>query len=172
MDDKKRQLANQILSTLDETANKIDELTKSGKLDQKMASEVINNIDSFSDKFQVYAFGPGSLTRHKLKVAEVLQKDSDEKYMDSFDNIQKVIQSDADEKYMHHTGPTFSGKGMGTYDTDDSSQVIHRDEYAVRDLSEYSGKTSKQPSWDKGPAGKSTKQGSEVPKVIGPKEWA
>lgn len=174
MDEKKKQLANKILSTLDDTANKIDQLSKTGKLDRKLASEIVNNIDSFSDKFQVYAFGPESLIKHKAKVAEVIQRDSDEKYMDTFDNVQKVIKSDADEKYMHHTGPTFHGKGIGTYDTDDSSQVRNRDEYQVRDLSEYADKTTKQPSWAKGPAGKSTKQGSETIKTAldGPKEWA
>ena len=91
--------------------------------------------------------------------------------MNTFDNPNKVIQSDKDEPYMHSIGPSFNAKGIGTYDVDRTSTVSERDEYAVRDLNEYAGGTKKQPSWAKGPAGKSTKQGSTVPRQAS-KTWA
>jgi hypothetical protein len=152
-----KKTANQILSTLDATVGQIEALAKGGKIDPRLASSLIRDLDGFADKFEVAAFGQASL---KARQAKVLQKDSDEKYMDTFKNPQKPIQTDADEPYMHKTGPTFSGKGVETYDSDDTSQVTDRDEYNVRDLNDMAGGTKKQPSWTKGPAGKSTKQGA------------
>lgn len=155
-----KQVANRVLANLDETANKIEALAKSGKMDPRLAAALTKDIDSFADKFQVAAFGPDSLKRHAQKVAKVLQKDSDEKYMDTFDNPNKVLQSDSDEPYMHKTEQSFNAKGIDNYDQDRTTTVTDRDEYQVRDLSEWTEKTKKQPSWSKGPAGKSTKQGS------------
>ena len=160
-----KQLANKILSNLDETANLIDKIAKNGKLDPKVAAELNGNIDSFSDRFQVAAFGKKSLAGWKSKVARVDQMDSDEIYMKTFDNPQKVLQSDADETFMHHTEKSFNCDSIPTYDSDDTSGVTDRKEYAVRDLSEHADPTKQQPSWSGGPAGKSTRQGAE-------KRWA
>jgi hypothetical protein len=158
-----KQVANRVLANLDETANRIDALAKAGKLDPRLAKALSTDIDTFADKFQVAAFGPESLKRHATKVAKVIQKDSDEKYMDTFENPNKVIQSDADEPYMHKTDQSFNAGAIDNYDQDRTVTVSDRDEFAVRDLSEWSEKTKKQPSWSKGPAGKSTKQGSAKP---------
>ena len=160
-----KQLANKILSNLDETANLIDKLAKDGKLDPKVAAELNGNIDSFSDRFQVAAFGQKSLAGWKSKVGKVLQQDSDEPYMKTFENPQKPIQTDADEPYMHRTEKSFNCDSIPTYDSDDTSGVTDRKEHAVRDLSELSDPTKQQPSWTSGPAGKSTRQGAE-------KRWA
>lgn len=160
-----KQLANQILTNLDETANLIDKLSKDGKLSPKVAAELTGNIDKFADRFQVAAFGEQSLKAWQTKVGKVLQRDSDEPYMETFQNPQKVIESDADEPYMHRTEKSFNCDSIPTYDSDDTSQVTERKEYAVRDLSEHAEPTKQQPSWSGGPAGKSTRQGSS-------KQWA
>ena len=168
----KKQVANKVLKNLDETANKIDQLAKAGQMDPRLAAALTRDIDSFADKFQVEAFGPESLQRHSAKVAKVLQKDSDEKFMDTFENPNKVLQSDSDEPYMHKTEPSFNAKGIDNFDQDMTTMVTERDEYAVRDLSEHAESTKKQPSWSKGPAGKSTKQGAVAPRTASGKTWS
>jgi len=162
-----KQLANQILTNLDETANLIEKLAKGGKLDPKVAAELTQNIDSFSDRFQVAAFGDKSLSTWKSKVGKVLQRDPDEQYMETFQNPQKPIQTDPDEPYMHRTEKSFNCDSIPTYDSDDTSQVTDRKEHTVRDLSEHADPTKQQPSWSGGPAGKSTRQGSQSEK-----KWA
>jgi hypothetical protein len=157
-----KKVANQVLSTLDSTAGKLEKLAAEGKLDKKVASSLVTEIDAYADRFQVAAFGPDNLRAFKAKV---LKKDSDEKYMDTFDNPNKVIQSDADEDYMHKVGPSFNSKAIDTYDQDMSSSVSDRKEYDVRDLSEHADGTKKQPSWSGGSAGKSTKLGTKAPKT-------
>jgi hypothetical protein len=155
-------LANKILTNLDETANLIDKLAKDGKVNPKVASELTRNIDSFADRFQVAAFGKGSLENWRAKLARVDQMDSDEAhYMKTFDNPQKPIQTDADEPYMHRTEKSFNCDSIPTYDSDDTSQVTDRKEYDVRDLNEYAGGTKPQPSWTGGRGGKSTRQGAK-----------
>lgn len=159
-----KKLANQVLSTLDKTAERIDGLAKAGKIDPKIASGLVREIDGYADKFQVAAFGEDSLRNFKAKV---LKKDSDEKYMDTFDNPNKVVQSDSDESYMHKTEPSFNSKSIDTYDQDRTTTVSDRKEYDVRDLSEMSTQ-SKQPSWTGGSGGKSTKQGATRPAAARP----
>jgi hypothetical protein len=148
--------AAEILKTLDETASQIEKLAKEGYINPKIASQVVSRIDSFSDKYQASVFGVDGLKAHQAKV---LKRDSDEPYMDTFNNPQKVIKSDPDEPYMHVAPGGYSGKDIPTFDNDVSSSVSERDEYDVRDLSEWSDKTKKQPSWSKGSKGKSTAQG-------------
>lgn len=167
----KKEIANKMLATLDDTAVQIETLAKSGKIDPKVASKIVRDIDSFADKFQVAAFGEQSLSNWKQKVSKVLKKDSDEKYMDSFENPIKTIKTDQDEEYMHTSGPSFNHKKMDTFDADRSSSMTDRDEYLVREQSDLADKASKQPSWTKGPAGKSTKQGS-APVKSATKTWA
>lgn len=169
----KKQTANKVLANLDETANKIDLLVKSGKIDKRVASTLVRDIDAFADRFQVAAFGPDALKRHVAKVSKVsrvLEQDSDEPYMKTFDNPNKVIQSDSDEPYMHRTDKSFNADAIDNYDQDRTTTVTDRKEYAVRDLSEWSDKTKQQPSWAKGPAGKSTHQGSTRKSSV--KTWA
>lgn len=152
-----KQAAGKILLKLESTASEVDTLAKAGKIDPKVASELVKNIDQFSDKFEIAAFGKAAFEARKAKV---LEQDSDEPYMKTFENPQKVIEGDPDEPYMHESGASFNGKSIPTYDSDDTSQVTDRDEYSVRDESEWSDGTKQQPSWTRGPAGKSTKQGS------------
>jgi hypothetical protein len=152
--------ANQVLQTLDDTAGRLEKLKVAGKINPKVADGLIKQIDTFADRVQVAAFGKESFQRFQAKV---IQKDSDEKFMDTFDNPNKVIQSDSDEPYMHKAPPSFNSKGIDTYDQDGSAAVSERKEYDIRDLNEYAGGTKKQPTWPGGSAGKSTKQGSTKP---------
>ena len=167
-----KQLANQTLSTLDDIAGRLSALAGKGLIDRKVASSVITWIDGFADKFHVAAFGEESLERFKAHVAKVLKKDSDEKYMDTFDNPNKVISGESDEPYMHKVGPSFNAGGIDTFDQDRTTTVTDRKEYAIRDLNEHAGGTKKQPSWSGGPAGKSTKQGATRQASRTPKTWA
>ena len=155
-----KKTANHVLTTLERCANQIETLVKDGKIDPRIATPIVKELDGFSDRFEVSAYGKDNLRK---RMAKVLKRDPDEKFMDTFDNPVKPIKTDADEEYMHKMGPSFNGKGMDTFDADRSSTVTERDEYAVRDLSEWADPTKKQPSWSRGPAGKSTRNGSVAP---------
>lgn len=160
-----KQIANQVLSGLDRTANRLDSLAKAGKIDPQIVASITGDIDTFADKFQIAAFGMAKFRAHQ---ARVIKRDSDEPYMDTFENPNKVIQSDADEPYMHKTPASFNADAIDNYDQDRTSTVTDRKEHTIRDISEHADGTKKQPSWAKGPAGKSTRQGSERTR----KTWA
>jgi hypothetical protein len=168
-------VANRILSNLDATATRIEAAAQAGRIDPRVAASLAKEIDAFSDRVHVAAFGEESLRRHQAKV---LKRDPDESFMDAFENPNAPIKTDPDEEFMHKVGPSFNSKGIGTYDVDGSSAVSNRDEYNVRDLNEYADGTKKQPSWAKGPAGKSTRQGAArqastaAPKPAAPKTWS
>lgn len=152
-----KRIASEILSRLDSTAKMVESLRDAGKVGSREAGELLRNIDSFADGLEIAVGGKKAF---EARQAKVLKRDSDEQWMDTFDNPQKPIQVEDDEPYMHETGQSFNCKSIKTYDSDDTSQVTDRDEYAIRDLSEHADPTKQQPSWAKGPAGKSTKQGS------------
>lgn len=162
---KNKEIAGKALSCLDDTASYLEKLVKAKKIDPKLASRLVSELDSFADRLQVATFGEESLRNYQAKV---IRQDKDESYMKTFDNPNKVLKSDPDETYMHKTGPSFNGKSVDTFDCDQSSAVADRPEYNVRDESEYGDGTKKQPSWKSGPAGKSTRQGSKQPS----KSWA
>ena len=152
-----KRIASKILSSLDSTAKLVEGLRAEGKVDSREAGELLHNIDGFADKLQIAVMGEEAFRAFQAKV---IKRDSDEPWMDTFDNPQKPIQVEPDEPYMHETGNSFNCKSIKTYDSDDTSGVTDRDEYAVRDLSEHADPVKQQPSWAKGSAGKSTKQGS------------
>ena len=153
-----KQAASKILSRLDSTANEVEKLRDDGHLNPREANELLHNIDGFADRLQIAAFGEDAFRAFQAKVIE---RDSDEPWMDTFENPQKPIQTDPDENYMHTAPGGYNSKDIPTFDSDDTIQVTERDEFEVRDLSEWADKTKPQPSWAKGSAGKSTKQGSK-----------
>lgn len=157
-----KKIASQILAKLDSTAKTVEELRDAGAMGSREAGELLHKIDGFADRFQVAHFGEESFRGFQAKV---LERDSDEPWMDTFQNPQKPIEVDPDEPYMHETGKSFNCDSIKTYDSDDTSEVTDRKEFAVRDLSEHADPTKQQPSWNSGPAGKSTKQGSSAPKT-------
>lgn len=157
-----KKIANQILSNLDSAANKIEDLAKRGFISAESAQKVVLQLDQYADQFQVAAFGKDNLRGHQAKV---LQKESDEPYMATFDNVNAPIQTDSDEPYMHKVEKSFNSDAIDTYDADRSNTVTDRKEHDVRDVSEHSNGTKPQPSWTGGKGGKSTRQGAA-------KNWA
>ncbi len=132
-----KNFVNKVLTALDRTAEKI---TKIASMSNPEVSNtlmgVVNELDSYADKFQVAAYGKESFRAHQAKV---ICRNSDEPYMDTFENPNKLIESGT------------SGEYMKEFDTDNSSAVTNRDEHHIRDLSEFSGGTKKQPTWARGP---------------------
>lgn len=156
-------IANKVLSNLDSAANRIEQLAKSGKMDARLASALVSDLDVFADRFEVSAFGKENLHRRQ---ATLISGDSDEKhYMQSYDNVNKPLVVSADEPYMHETGASARWDSVGTYDVDRSSTVSNRPEYAVVGQSEFSN------------GGKSVAQHShsgalKKHKASGPKTWS
>jgi len=68
------------------------------------AKAVVNEIDKVADEVELHAYGSDHMLQrqiHVLRQAKVLQKDSDEGYMDTFNAPTAPIQNDADEnEYM------------------------------------------------------------------------
>jgi hypothetical protein len=132
-----KQLANQVLATLENTANAIDGLRKARKIDPKVASSLVRDIDAFTDKFHVAAFGAAAHAAYRTKMAKVLQSDKDEPYMKTYDGPSKVISGEKDEPYM------------GTYDTDRTMTVTDRVEpKKPRELNQYAGgRSASEKTW-------------------------
>jgi hypothetical protein len=98
------------LRHLDDLSNHIQQqYTKLG-MSFEAAKPLVQEIDKIADFIEVNAFGEESFLKRR---AEVIQKDSDEKYMTTFENPMQPHQTDADEKYM------------GAYKDDQSSAVHH-----------------------------------------------
>ena len=158
-----KNIANKVLSNLDTAASRIESLVKQGKMNSRLASALVRDLDGFADKFEASAFGSDSLNRRK---ATLISGDADEKhYMSTFDNTVKPLVVNPERPYYHESGESARWDSIGTYDTDRSSTVSKRPEYAVVGQSEFSngGKTVAQPSWS-GPAKKH--------KASGSKNWA
>lgn len=105
-----------ILGRLDKMAGFIQENREKLGMDFATAKELVNGLDVTADEIEKMAYGPESLSRRQievLKTAEVIQKDADEPYMDTFKNPMKPIQTNADEPYM------------SAYGDDQSSAVNH-----------------------------------------------
>lgn len=161
-----KRLANRILTNLEATATELERLASMKKVDPRVASDLIRSIDDFSDRLEIATFGAKAFTSRKAKV---LQCDADERhYMNTYDNPNKVIKSEPDEPYMHTAPASFNAKAIGTFDVDRTTTVSERDEYSIRDLNQYAGGMQRQPSWARGPAGKSTRQGAAKPKTWAP----
>jgi hypothetical protein len=158
-----KNVANKVLSNLDVAASRIEQLAKSGKMDARLASSLVRELDSFADRFEVSAFGKDSFKRRQ---ATLLKGDADERqYMDTFDNTVKPLKVSADEPYMHESGASARWDSIPTFDADRSSVVMNRPEYAVVGQSEFSngGRSEKQPSMT---------SSLKKHKASGPKTWA
>lgn len=97
-----------ILGRLDKVAAEIQTNHEQWGVPFDTAREVVNNLDKVADKIESAAFGDDSMLKRQAEVlselrkknAQVIQRDADEKYMDSFVVDQGVVQADADEPYM------------------------------------------------------------------------
>jgi hypothetical protein len=109
------QEADNILGRLDRVASTIQQNHEQWGMPFSAAKELVNEIDKMADEIEVASFGHESILNRQVeiigKTAQVIQRDSDEKFMDTFRNPQKPIQTEANEPYMK------------AYDSDDSSDV-------------------------------------------------
>ena len=101
--------ADQLLARLDRVAATIQENHEKWGMPFTAAKELVNNIDKIADQIEVATFGEESFARRQ---AEVLQRDTDEKYMDTFKNPMAPVQVESDEPYMRAYG-------------DDQSSAVH-----------------------------------------------
>lgn len=97
MKSQKTHIANQVLTKLDQSAARLEKLASEGKMDPKLASKLILELDGFSDRFHVAAFGEESLRRHQAKVLECGPQD---KVIKGLGNPNGVLESESDEPYM------------------------------------------------------------------------
>ncbi len=110
-----KKAASEVLFRLDRMAASIQANYEGMGLDQVSAKNLVNDLDRVADLIEVEALGPDSMTIRQtelLKQAKVLQKESDEPYMSTFDSPMGVHQKDADEGYM------------SAFDDDQSEAVI------------------------------------------------
>lgn len=106
-DDSKR--VSTILGRLDKVAETIQDNFEQWGMPFEQAKGMVNQIDTSADEIEKLAFGERSL---RVRQAEVIQRETDEPYMATFETGE-VVQQDADEPYM------------SAYSDDDSSAVHH-----------------------------------------------
>jgi len=95
--------ANKILGRLDRVAEVIQVNAERWNMPFKVAKGIVNDLDKCADEIEKATFGEGSLACRQvevLKSAKVLQQDSDEGYMGTFNAPTAPKQTDADEPYM------------------------------------------------------------------------
>lgn len=95
--------ASGLLFRLDKCAQNIQENHQKWGLSFESAKGLVNHLDRIADEFEKGFFGDQSLQRRQvevLKQAKVIEKDSDEGYMQTFANPMAPIQTDGDEPYM------------------------------------------------------------------------
>ena len=93
--------ASDILGRLDKLAEDIQKHHASWGMTMEEAKGVVNHLDGVADNFEKLAFGEDSLGKRQREVlAAVLQRDTDEPYMDNFQSPTQPVQTDADEPYM------------------------------------------------------------------------
>jgi len=102
--------ADQILGRLDRMARHIQANHESWGMPFDTAKAMVNDLDKTADDIEIAAFGKESFQKRQ---AEVIQRDADEKYMDTFKNPMAPVQTESDEPYMK------------AYGDDQSSAVIH-----------------------------------------------
>lgn len=102
--------ANAILGRLDKISNYIQKNADKWGVPFDDAKGMVNDLDRTADEIELLAFGKESMLERQ---AEVIQKESDEPYMSTFDNPSSPHQVESDEPYM------------SAYANDDSSGVHH-----------------------------------------------
>ncbi len=137
--------ANKILFRLDRLARTIQAEHKSWGIPLEVAKPIVNAIDQTADEIEAAAFGSQSLAERQVEVvkqaaaqrqagtqrqAEVVHREPDEPYMETFKNIMQPIQTEADEPYMKAYGMP-----------DQSSAVLHGDSTTGRPLTPHKNNT-------------------------------
>jgi hypothetical protein len=121
--------ANEILGQIDALAEAIKTHRAKMGMSFQDAKKMVNHLDRIADNTEALLFGESSLrarqaevavlnddfrqealtnglltARQISKAAKVLQRDSDEPYMDTFKNPMSPIETDSDEPYMSAYG--------------------------------------------------------------------
>ena len=98
--------ASDLLGRLDRIASEVQANFGSWGMTKDQARSVVNGLDKIADDFEAGVYGDSSLQRRQQVVvlAKVIQKDSDEAYMDTFNSPSKPHQTDGDEPYMSAYG--------------------------------------------------------------------
>jgi hypothetical protein len=99
--------ADRILNRLDKLASTVQQKYAEWGMPFEAAKEIVNNLDKVADDIEVSTFGQDSMLRRQvevLKTAKVIQREPDEKYMDTFQNPMQPRQVEADEPYMKAYG--------------------------------------------------------------------
>lgn len=134
--------ANKILFRLDRLARTIQAEHKNWGIPFEVAKPIVNAIDATADEIETAAFGQQSLAERQVEVvkqassqrqqrqAEVVHREPDEPYMETFKNTMQPIQTEADEPYMKAYGMP-----------DQSSAVLHGDSTSGRPLTPHKNDT-------------------------------
>lgn len=96
-------VASNILRRVDTLARSVQTNFSQWGMSKAAARELVQQIDKIADTLEVGFFGKASLEHRQvevLKKAKVIQQDSDESYMATFNSPQGVHQQDSDEPYM------------------------------------------------------------------------
>ncbi len=124
--------ANVILSRLDKVAETIQTNYDKWGMDFETAKSLVHELDKTADEIEVAAFGKESFQRRQ---AEVVRREPDEPYMETFAVNPSPVQIEADEPYMK----LYGGPGAG----DQSSDVIHGQSSTGRPLTPHKNDTPK-----------------------------
>ena len=95
------EVANNALTRLDKIAHAIQSNYEAWGMPFDTAKDIVNDLDKTADAIELAAFGKESFTRRQ---AEVIQREADEPYMQTFANPMAPIQTEADEPYMKAYG--------------------------------------------------------------------
>jgi hypothetical protein len=128
--------ANTILTRLDRAAATIQQNYDKWGMDFETARALAHDLDKTADEIEVATFGKESFMRRQ---AEVVRREPDEPYMDTFKVNPEPVQIEADEPYMklYDLGDPIRGR------EDQSSNMLHGISTTNRPLTPHSKDTPK-----------------------------
>ena len=131
-----QQEADQILSSLDRAAGMIQENYEKMGMDFESARALVHDLDKTADEIEVSSFGKESFTKRQ---AEVVRREPDEPYKDTFNVNPSPVQIEADEPYMklYNLGDPVRNR------PDQSSNMLHGISTTDRPLTPHSKDTPK-----------------------------
>jgi hypothetical protein len=117
-----QQKADSLLGRLDHLAATIQDKYAAWGIPLRVAKTLVNAVDQVADELETSVYGEESLESRKEEVAkeassrkaQVIQRETDEPYMDTFKNPMQPHQVNTDEKYMDlYKDDQSSGVGHG-----------------------------------------------------------
>jgi len=128
--------ADNILTRLDKVAGAIQANYDKWGMDFETARAIVQDLDKTADEIELATFGKESFTRRQ---AEVIRREPDEPYMDTFKVNPSPVLIEADEPYMklYNLGDPVRGR------PDQSSDMLHGISTTGRPLTPHSKDTPK-----------------------------